>query len=72
LRLGIETQLGTTVAGVDEHGLDVIGPDGSPARIEARTLARWTIAFLGHGRPERTITEQQVFARTRTLETDSA
>jgi NADH dehydrogenase len=37
LRLGIETQLGTTVTGVDEHGLDVIGPDGSPARIEART-----------------------------------
>ena len=31
------------------------------------TLARWTIAFLGRGRPERTITEQQVFARTRTL-----
>ncbi|MBV8946007.1 MAG: NAD(P)/FAD-dependent oxidoreductase [Solirubrobacterales bacterium] len=30
------------------------------------TLARWTIAFLGRGRPERTITEQQVFARTRT------
>ena len=29
------------------------------------TLARWTIAFLGRGRPERTITEQQVFARTR-------
>jgi NADH:quinone reductase (non-electrogenic) len=24
------------------------------------TLARWTIAFLGRGRPERTITEQQV------------
>jgi NADH:ubiquinone reductase (H+-translocating) len=33
------------------------------------TLARWTIAFLGRGRPERTITEQQVFARTRALET---
>ncbi|MBV9415945.1 MAG: NAD(P)/FAD-dependent oxidoreductase, partial [Solirubrobacterales bacterium] len=36
-RLGIETQLGTRVIGVDEHGLDVIGPDGSPSRIEART-----------------------------------
>jgi NADH dehydrogenase len=29
------------------------------------TLASWTVAFLGRGRPERTITEQQVFARTR-------
>ncbi|MBV9417048.1 MAG: FAD-dependent oxidoreductase, partial [Solirubrobacterales bacterium] len=37
LRLGIETRLGTTVTRVDEHGLDVIGPDGSPVRIEART-----------------------------------
>jgi len=36
------------------------------------TLARWTIAFLGRGRPERTITEQQVFARTRGLGTDRA
>jgi NADH:ubiquinone reductase (H+-translocating) len=36
------------------------------------TLARWAIAFLGRGRPERTITEQQVFARTRGLETDRA
>jgi NADH dehydrogenase len=35
------------------------------------TLARWAIAFLGRGRPERTITEQQVFARTRRLEADS-
>ena len=26
-------------------------------------LANWTVAFLGRGRPERTITEQQVFAR---------
>jgi NADH:quinone reductase (non-electrogenic) len=32
------------------------------------TLARWAIAFLGRGRPERTITEQQVFARTRKLD----
>ena len=31
------------------------------------TLASWTVAFLGRGRPERTITEQQVFARTRPL-----
>jgi len=29
------------------------------------TLASWTVAFLGRGRPERTITEQEVFARTR-------
>ena len=209
-RLGVETELGTTVTGVDEHGIDVVGPDGSPGRIEARTkvwaagvrasalgtrlaertgaavdrsgrvavrpdctlpghpevfvigdlmslsdlpgvaevamqsgrhaartivrrlrgdveprefryhdlgtmatisrfraiasfgrvrvggalawllwlvvhlafltgfknrvatLARWMIAFLGRGRPERTITEQQVFARTRRLESDSA
>ena len=31
-------------------------------------LAHWTITFLGHGRPERAVTEQQVFAR-RALET---
>jgi len=36
-RLGVETQLGTKVTGIDEHGIDVIGPDGSPARIDART-----------------------------------
>lgn len=36
------------------------------------TKARWTIAFLGRGQPERTITEQQVFARARKLETDGA
>jgi NADH:ubiquinone reductase (H+-translocating) len=36
------------------------------------TLARWAIAFLGRGRPERTITEQQVFARTRNVATDGA
>jgi NADH dehydrogenase len=29
------------------------------------TLANWAVAFLGRGRPQRTITEQQVFARTR-------
>lgn len=137
-------------AGVDEYGLDIVHPDGSPARIEARakvwaagveasalgarlaartvvrrlggdatprefryhdvgtmatvsrfravaslgpvriggavawllwlvvhlafltgfknrvaTVARWAIAFLGRGRPERTITEQQVFVQTR-------
>ena len=28
----------------------------------------WTVAFLGRGRRQRTITEQQVFARTRALE----
>ena len=32
------------------------------------TIVRWAIAFLGRGRPERTITEQQVFARTRSPE----
>jgi NADH:ubiquinone reductase (H+-translocating) len=31
------------------------------------TLASRTVAFLGRGRPERTITKQQVFARTRSL-----
>jgi NADH dehydrogenase len=36
-RLGVDTQLGTKVTGVDEHGLDVVRPDGSPGRIEART-----------------------------------
>jgi NADH dehydrogenase len=27
-------------------------------------LEHWTIVFLGHGRSERTITEQQVFGRS--------
>ncbi len=35
------------------------------------TLVRWAIAFLGRGRPERTITERQVFARTRKPERGS-
>jgi NADH dehydrogenase len=29
----------------------------------AAALANWTVAFLGRGRRQRTITEQQVFAR---------
>ncbi len=28
------------------------------------TLLFWTISFLGRGRPERAVTEQQVLART--------
>ncbi|MBV8219445.1 MAG: NAD(P)/FAD-dependent oxidoreductase [Solirubrobacterales bacterium] len=36
-RLGVDTQLGTTVTGVDEYGLDVVRLDGSAGRIEART-----------------------------------
>ena len=36
-RLTVDTQLATKVTGVDEYGLDVVGPDGSPGRIEART-----------------------------------
>ena len=36
------------------------------------TLARWAVAFLGRGRPERTITEQQVFARARSLRNEPA
>ena len=28
------------------------------------TLLHWTVSFLGRGRSERTVTEQQVFART--------
>ena len=32
------------------------------------TVASWTVAFLGRGRPERTITEEQVFGRTRELD----
>ena len=31
-------------------------------------LANWTVAFLGRGRRQRTITEQQVLARTRAPE----
>jgi NADH dehydrogenase len=33
-------------------------------------VANWAVAFLGHGRRQRTITEQQVFARTRALSGD--
>jgi NADH:ubiquinone reductase (H+-translocating) len=32
------------------------------------TLANWTVAFLGRARPQRTITEQEVLARTRAME----
>jgi NADH:ubiquinone reductase (H+-translocating) len=35
------------------------------------TLVRWAIAFLGRGRPERTIIERQAFARTRKPERGS-
>jgi NADH dehydrogenase len=31
-------------------------------------VANWAVAFLGRSRPQRTITEQQVFARTREME----
>jgi NADH dehydrogenase len=31
-------------------------------------VANWTVAFLGRGRRQRTITKQQVLARTRGLE----
>jgi NADH dehydrogenase len=34
----------------------------------AAALANWTVAFLGHSRRQRTITEQQVFARVRALD----
>ncbi|MBV8990700.1 MAG: hypothetical protein JO372_19280 [Solirubrobacterales bacterium] len=39
-----------------------------PHRLQesSGTLALWTVAFLGRGRPERGITEQQVFAGTPT------
>jgi NADH dehydrogenase len=33
----------------------------------AATVANWTVAFLGRARRQRTITKQQVFARTRRL-----
>jgi NADH:ubiquinone reductase (H+-translocating) len=35
-------------------------------------VANWTVAFLGRGRPQRTITEQQVLARTRAMERSKA
>jgi NADH dehydrogenase len=35
-------------------------------------MANWAIAFLGRGRRQRTITEQEVFARTRALEQPEA
>ena len=38
----------------------------------AATLANWTVAFLGRGRRQRTITKQEVFARALGLETPIA
>jgi NADH dehydrogenase len=35
-------------------------------------VANWAIAFLGRGRRQRTITQQQVFARTRVLDQPEA
>jgi NADH:quinone reductase (non-electrogenic) len=35
---------------------------------QAAAVANWAVAFLGRGRRQRTITEQQVFARVRVLE----
>jgi NADH dehydrogenase len=35
-------------------------------------VLNWTFAFLGRGRRQRTITEQEVFARTRALEQPGA
>ena len=35
-------------------------------------VASWAVAFLGRGRPQRTITEQQVLARTRAMERSTA
>jgi hypothetical protein len=32
---------------------------------DTSAVAHWTVAFLGRNRRQRTITEQQVFARTR-------
>lgn len=39
---------------------------GFKSRVSA--LANWAVAFLGRGRRQRTITEQQVLARTRTAQ----
>jgi NADH:ubiquinone reductase (H+-translocating) len=36
------------------------------------TLAGWTIAFLGRGRPQRTITEQEALARVWAIQQASA
>jgi NADH dehydrogenase len=43
---------------------------GFKNRVSA--LANWVIAFLGRGRRQRTITKQQVFARTRGLDSQNA
>jgi NADH dehydrogenase len=43
---------------------------GFKNRVSA--VANWAVAFLGRGRRQRTITEQQVFARTRSLELETA
>jgi NADH dehydrogenase len=39
---------------------------GFKNRVSA--VANWAVAFLGRGRRQRTITEQQVLARTRAVE----
>jgi hypothetical protein len=45
-------------------------PHRVPHRVQEsrRGIANWSIAFVGHGRRQRTITEQQVFARVRELD----
>jgi NADH dehydrogenase len=43
---------------------------GFKSRLAA--VANWTVAFLGPGRRQRTITKQQVFARTGDLDARSA
>jgi NADH dehydrogenase len=43
---------------------------GFKNRVSA--LGNWIVAFVGHGRRQRTITRQQVFARARTLESPNA
>ena len=45
-RLGVELRLGTRVVGVDEAGLSVVGGDGEPRRIEARTKV-WAAGVQG-------------------------
>jgi NADH dehydrogenase len=37
----------------------------------AAALANWVVAFLGSSRRQRTVTKQQVFARTRVLDSDN-
>jgi len=56
------------------HRVVIIGAGFAVTGFKNRfsTLAGWTIAFLGRGRPQRTITEQEALARVWAIQQASA